>query len=209
MTNSEIAANNELMFPMGEKLRAIRAKADISARKLAAYSDITWPTYKAWEYNYKKDTLPVEVVKKMHPVLSERGVPETEIWALAGVNTDPFKGAGEISVTLDNGSIATGIAAPEWSNPSSTALVRYVGPGLVIAVELNLGGKKTTKAYDIEKIGDRFAFNPLNEKVKEPLFFQPGQEWFHGEVSRGKLKGTAHILLVVQTISNSYNQDFV
>ena len=209
MTDSYNFTNNEQMYPMGEKLKEIRAIAGLSARKLASYCDIPWDRYRSWEYQYKKPHLPVEDVDRMAAVLKSLGVPEEKIWALAGINIKDFRTKQEDTVLLSSGQLATGIKAETWNKPSSDALGRYVGPGLIIAGEITLNNETVVKACNIQKIGDRFTFEPLNEKVRDPIFYDWGPEWHQGSLRQGTSQGSARILLVIEKISELYNQNFL
>lgn len=71
------------------ELKRLRERAKMSVREMAtALDDMAPSTYASYEDKYKKTFLPMELVKKLVPILSKRGVDREDILALAGVS-DP------------------------------------------------------------------------------------------------------------------------
>ena len=68
------------------QLKRLRERANLSVREVAAAIDRPPSTYASYEDKYKKAYLPIELVKELIPVFSQRGVGEEELYALAGLD---------------------------------------------------------------------------------------------------------------------------
>ncbi|MFT9253831.1 MAG: helix-turn-helix transcriptional regulator, partial [Acetobacter okinawensis] len=74
-----------------DRLKALRERAGYTIREFArelGYGD-KFSSYRMYETTYKKDVLPLPMVKTMVPLLNGRGEPPitaNEVWNLAGVS---------------------------------------------------------------------------------------------------------------------------
>ncbi|WP_281649266.1 S24 family peptidase [Novacetimonas hansenii] len=76
--------------PVSARLKALRERAGYSVRALAQDLGMgnKFSSYSFYEHKLKKDYLPVDLVRRLVPLLSERGDPPiaaNEVWALSGV----------------------------------------------------------------------------------------------------------------------------
>ena len=199
------------MEPVGEKLKTIRQEIGLSGRKLAELSGVSWHVYRSWEHQSKKPFLPIDAVKKLQPVLETYNVLTSRIWELAGVTPDmlgPQKPWDEIQ--LSDGKIARGIFSQDYTDTSDIAKMRYVGPGLVVVVEIEFEKETTIQAYKIDKHGAEITFVPLAETPSSRrLFYLAGDRWYQGKVSTTKQDYNCCIKLVVREISTQHNSEFL
>lgn len=72
---------------MNERIKAVRKKAGLSVRKLAAEIGMPSSTYAAYEdpAKFKKPIIPLDLAKKIAAVVEPLGVDRSEVFQLAGV----------------------------------------------------------------------------------------------------------------------------
>lgn len=71
-----------------EKLKALRERAGVSVRSMASSLGMASSnTYTHYESRYKKDLLPLDLASRVADILEPRGVPRSEVMALAGVDS--------------------------------------------------------------------------------------------------------------------------
>ncbi|MFT9258960.1 MAG: helix-turn-helix transcriptional regulator, partial [Acetobacter sp.] len=106
-----------------DRLKALRERAGYTIRDFAravGYGE-KFSSYRTYETTYKKEVLPLGMVKAMVPVLSGRGTPPitaNEVWNLAGVS------AGESGLTA-----TARRAHPPAGAPSGPATRSGMGTG--------------------------------------------------------------------------------
>lgn len=67
------------------KLKSLRERAGLPVRRLATLLGKTASTYAHYESGYKKQYLPADLVEALVPILTQHGIPELEVRALAGM----------------------------------------------------------------------------------------------------------------------------
>lgn len=109
--------------PVRDRLREIRARAGWSVRDFAralGYEE-RFSSYSSYETKFKKAALPLDLVKKMVPLLRDRGEPPitaSEVWALGGVT------AG-MSGIRDNIERAERVEAAKTGTPGTVVISEY------------------------------------------------------------------------------------
>jgi phage repressor protein C with HTH and peptisase S24 domain len=72
---------------VARRLAELRKSVELTTRQMAELLDVPHSTYTSYEARYKKQYLPMELVRNLAPILISRGVEEEEIKKLAGVRT--------------------------------------------------------------------------------------------------------------------------
>lgn len=80
------------------KLKRLRERAGLTVRATAQAIGREPSTYAWYEDGYKKEHLPVELVKSLIPVLCKKGVSPRELLQLAGINSQETDSSIPISV---------------------------------------------------------------------------------------------------------------
>jgi phage repressor protein C with HTH and peptisase S24 domain len=78
------------------ELKRLRERAGMSVREVAAAIDRPSSTYASYEDKFKREFLPVELIRSLIPVFGSRGVPSADLWKLAGVAPEPDQPAPSI-----------------------------------------------------------------------------------------------------------------
>jgi transcriptional regulator with XRE-family HTH domain len=73
---------------VAKKLKGLRERAGMSVRELAGVIDVPASTYAAYEDKFKKRYLPIDLVKRLLPVLQARSIPPAEVLELAGIDDE-------------------------------------------------------------------------------------------------------------------------
>lgn len=108
------------MGEFNDKLRAVREKADLSVRDMAAELGLRASTYAHYESDkYKKPIIPIDFAEKIADVVVPRGVNRSEVMLLAGL-TGELGSVGSASTEEEwltvIGTVAAGVwrAQTEW-----------------------------------------------------------------------------------------------
>lgn len=83
-------ASPQASHRVGDALKNLRRRADLTAKQIAIAAGMPDTTYKNYEDRFSKPHLPVEIMQKLIPALVGRGDPpiqEAELMALAGIGT--------------------------------------------------------------------------------------------------------------------------
>lgn len=68
---------------LGKRLKALRARAGLSSRDVAAMLEMPASTYQKYEDRYQKPHLPLAMAAKLVNALIDKGIQPEETWALA------------------------------------------------------------------------------------------------------------------------------
>ncbi|KXV70923.1 transcriptional regulator [Acetobacter cerevisiae] len=138
-----------------QRLKEMRERAGYTIRDFArglGYED-KFSSYRTYETSYKKEFLPLGMVKKMVPLLIDRGEPPitaNEVWSLAGVSA----GADGIKATAERAEMASAFG------PTKTGTVRirefdvspHAGAGAILDECCGIAeGNPVVAAWEIPK----------------------------------------------------------
>lgn len=76
---------------VGQTLKKMREQTELSVRALARELGMPPSTYSAYEDKFKRDELPIRLVRQLVPIFEGYGIPAEKVWALAGLD----EGVGE------------------------------------------------------------------------------------------------------------------
>lgn len=124
------------MTILNDQMRALRKRAKFSVRGLAEELGVSESTYAAYEdpKKFKKPVIPMQLAKRLAPIFEARGVPNEDVFALAGVTR-------ELSISMESsatpygsdwlrvcGSVAAGIWKSQTEWPESEQYYVQFGP---------------------------------------------------------------------------------
>ncbi|MBL4791303.1 MAG: helix-turn-helix transcriptional regulator [Kordiimonadaceae bacterium] len=211
------------MERVGIKLKALRNETGLSGRKFADAAGVDWGQYNSWEHMTKKPTLPIETVRVLVPAFEKFRIDPLRVWEnLGGISRADLlggKGKDQVSIRVDDGHTAVGVPAQIYTSTSDKALVRYVGPGLVVIAETESAGVKISGVYKIGSDDNDTLLIPfggdLDENRGPDLIYQPTENWHTGTVQAAgtahtkPYEGTCSITLVVRELSTLHNHDYL
>jgi transcriptional regulator with XRE-family HTH domain len=108
-------------------LKEIREEAKLSVRQVASELDMASSTYATYEDRFKKQFLPMSLVKRLRPIFAKRGIDEARIRSLAGSVDDDAQFSLSLPMEFQ------GLPAPELIKEIDTSV--SAGPGSLPAVE--------------------------------------------------------------------------
>lgn len=85
---------------VAQRLQEMRERAGMSIRAVADELKCAPMTYRHYEDRFKRESLPVDIVRALIPLFAPRGIPPAELWSLAGLDNVADPGAPDKRVPL-------------------------------------------------------------------------------------------------------------